>query len=434
MSAKKIIMICFIWSLIFVASTSARELIKNGEFDDSFTNWTDWKISDAVNYVKSIDKTGVLSGLNSAKFDFITGSDTDWHMQFHYAAFATQKTANYYVSFKAGFDGIVESVILPATIRDPLTNVDPIIMQYNADLPLIPHAAFETFQFVYAADTSLASTQLNFFLGGHDDVLFWIDAVSIIEEGPFWLNTPFENMDDAVEVKCNVYPDSAFKGLVGLCQGEASSEDDLVCGLYFEPGGTLKVLNGTVLQADEPIEYEMDTRISVTVLANISKQRYDVKVKPSGSSEKTLATGYAFKKPVSSLNHIVTNTNINPDDGGRPMTSLRIAGIETAAKTVVEKTRKLPTQADLIQNYPNPFNPATTIEFSLAVPEHVSIDIFNTAGAHVKNVIKQSCPAGRSEIHWNATDKTGRKVPSGVYYVRLKSDRIHQVHKMMLLR
>ena len=431
---KKININSFTLIFILMSSISARELITNGEFDNGYSGWTDWKISDAVTYEKSIDTTGVFSGPNSAKFDIFVGSDTDWHIQFHNTSFTSQKTAKYHVSFNAGFDGSMDTFVLPAALRNTSNDADPILKQYNAELPYLLDAGSESFQFVYEADTTINSTHLNLFLGGYSEAELWIDAVSIIEEGPFWLNTPFENMDDAVEVKFSVYPDSAFKGVVGLCQGEAASDDDLVCGLVFDPDGTMKAINGSALQADESVPYEMNQRISVTIFASIAKQVYDVFVKPSGQSEMTLASGYAFRKAVNGLDNIVSNTDTLPENGGRPMTGMGVSGIKTTAKTHVESSAGLPAEFAVIRNFPNPFNPTTTITFSLAVPEHVSVDIFDTAGAHIRNLMNEHRAAGRSEIRWDSTDPNGRHVASGVYYVRLKTDQQNKIHKMMLLR
>jgi len=434
MSRKITILLTF--TLFFTAQSPARELVKAGEFDNGFARWTDWKISDAVTYEKSIDETGLLSGPNSAKFYIFTGSTTDWHIQFHYESFATQKSAKYYVSFMAGFDGIMESFIMPAAIRNPNTDVSPILLQHDTDLQFISEAAEHPVQFLYQADTSLANTQLNFFLGGHDDVEIWIDAVSIIEEGPFWLNEPFENMNDAVEVKFYVYPDSAFNGIVALTNGNASSHDDIVCALFFNPDGFLQVLNGQTFQADAAVTYELDKRIQVTVFADIVKQRYDVSVKPTGGGETKIATNYAFKQNVSSLNNLVTHVDIDPASGGRPLTGMRVTGIKTTAKTkVIEKTKtEMPAQTRLLQNYPNPFNPLTAIQFSLAHTERVSLKIFDINGTRVKNLVAGQYPAGCFEVVWDATDEKGHVVPSGVYYAQFKAGKTSHVRKMLLIR
>ncbi len=436
MNVIKSAVIWFISIFFVISPAAARELVRNGEFNDNFAGWTDWKISDTVVYNKSIDETGVLSGPHSAKFDIFSGSDTDWHIQFHYKDFATQKTAKYYVSFKAGFDGVAGSYALPVAVRNPLNDASPVIMQHNEYIPYISQAATKVHQFVFEADTLLTNTQLNFFLGGSNDIVIWIDDVSIVEEGPFWLNQPLENMTGLVEVKYNVYPDSAFKGIVGMSNGKASSNDDIVCGLYFGPDGYLKALHGQTLQADTDITYEENTGISVTLLANIPGQTYDLTVRPHGQSETVLASGYDFKMNAASLNYLVTNVNIDPDDGGRPMTGMRVGSVKVSNITQVakEKHTALPAGSGLAQNYPNPFNSATTIEFSVAAKQPVSLQIYNLSGTKVKDLFNRPCAAGRYKIRWNGTNETDQPVPSGVYYARFIAGPRSFVKKMLLVR
>ena len=121
---NKIIISSIILISILMSSLSARELIKNGEFNNSFTGWTDWKLSEAIVYDKSIDTTGLLSGPNSALFDILAGSSTDWHIQFHNSDFISQRTANYYISYKAGFDGPMETLSLPCAVPCKLSKSD----------------------------------------------------------------------------------------------------------------------------------------------------------------------------------------------------------------------------------------------------------------------------------------------------------------------
>ena len=88
-------------------------------------------------------------------------------------------------------------------------------------------------------------------------------------------------------------------------------------------------------------------------------------------------------------------------------------------------------------NYPNPFNPTTTIPFELlpelfeqGKPATVSIRIYNVLeqlvavpkamrhprgdGLPVENL--EYNQAGSYEAYWDGTDRTGRKVASGIYY------------------
>lgn len=55
--------------------------------------------------------------------------------------------------------------------------------------------------------------------------------------------------------------------------------------------------------------------------------------------------------------------------------------------------------------------------------------IFDSFGKKIKTLI----PANRSDIRWNLTDQSNRKVPSGTYYYRLISDDIYETGKIIII-
>jgi hypothetical protein len=69
--------------------------------------------------------------------------------------------------------------------------------------------------------------------------------------------------------------------------------------------------------------------------------------------------------------------------------------------------------------HPNPFNPSTTIEFSLAKPEHARLAIYTIDGRHVRTLVDGSLGSGPQSATWDGTDRTGRTVGSGTYFFRL---------------
>ncbi len=107
---------------------------------------------------------------------------------------------------------------------------------------------------------------------------------------------------------------------------------------------------------------------------------------------------------------------------------------QTPTDTPDDNLILLPTSIAVSQNYPNPFNPSTTIEYSLDHRDHVSIDIYNSLGEFIKQVIDETKAAGRYQVVWNGTDQRGRQVATGVYFYRVKIGDQEASKKMLLLK
>ena len=93
------------------------------------------------------------------------------------------------------------------------------------------------------------------------------------------------------------------------------------------------------------------------------------------------------------------------------------------------EAKQVPDNFVLSQNYPNPFNPSTTIQYSIPESGNVSLQIFNTLGEEVANLVNEYQEPGIYKVNFNAEN-----LSSGVYYYRLESGRFSQTHKMILLR
>lgn len=89
---------------------------------------------------------------------------------------------------------------------------------------------------------------------------------------------------------------------------------------------------------------------------------------------------------------------------------------------------------ELNQNYPNPFNNQTLIRFSLYEAGSAAIRIFNVAGQEVKVLLDEFKPAGNYNASWNATNKFGQPVASGVYFFQLEFQGFIQKKEAILLK
>lgn len=83
---------------------------------------------------------------------------------------------------------------------------------------------------------------------------------------------------------------------------------------------------------------------------------------------------------------------------------------------VVSVDAGLPKQFQLSQNHPNPFNPATTIKFLLPVDANVTIELYNTLGQKVSELLNTELNGGSHEVLFDASGYS-----SGVYYYSMKA-------------
>jgi hypothetical protein len=83
----------------------------------------------------------------------------------------------------------------------------------------------------------------------------------------------------------------------------------------------------------------------------------------------------------------------------------------------------------LFPNYPNPFNPSTTILFAIPEAGNVSIELFDVRGNSVKSFLKRKLSAGYHSVALNGAD-----IPSGVYLIRMWSDKFTAIRKCILLK
>lgn len=101
---------------------------------------------------------------------------------------------------------------------------------------------------------------------------------------------------------------------------------------------------------------------------------------------------------------------------------------------VQEGSRPAPRPATLQPVWPNPFNPSAWIEFDLAAPGAVDLDVYDARGRLVRRLASGWFEAGRHRRHWDGTDASGTRVASGVYLCRLGAAGTSQARTMILAR
>ncbi len=138
---------------------------------------------------------------------------------------------------------------------------------------------------------------------------------------------------------------------------------------------------------------------------------------------------------------IMAHSEIESGDESRmKLTGALLSTSSAQAVRVEGMDLPLPSSFVLEQNYPNPFNPTTTIEFSLgaagdgSLTRHVNLDIYNILGQHVKTMMDEKLVPGNYQVEWDATNRSGQRVASGIYLYRLQIGQESKSKKMLLLK
>lgn len=104
------------------------------------------------------------------------------------------------------------------------------------------------------------------------------------------------------------------------------------------------------------------------------------------------------------------------------------------APTAVDDPTPAPGVHRLLGAWPNPFNPRTEIRFELASATRVTVDVHDVRGRLVRTLIDETRPSGPHRVVWDGTDRSGRRVASGTYFLRFSADDRVQTRKVSLLK
>jgi subtilisin family serine protease len=83
---------------------------------------------------------------------------------------------------------------------------------------------------------------------------------------------------------------------------------------------------------------------------------------------------------------------------------------------------------------PNPFGGNTTLHYSLADKGHVTIRIYDVSGTLVRTVVDKDSKPGWQKVEWNGINNSGRRVSTGVYFVRMETGSFVKTRKLVLIR
>ncbi len=115
------------------------------------------------------------------------------------------------------------------------------------------------------------------------------------------------------------------------------------------------------------------------------------------------------------------------EDGFGDQTEIGAGSDPTDPNSVPEVTAVGPSTGsvggDRLASWPNPTSAArgATISFGLAARGPVDARLFDANGRHVVTLFKGVTGPGEVQLHWDGTDRRGKRVASGVYFYRVES-------------
>ena len=85
--------------------------------------------------------------------------------------------------------------------------------------------------------------------------------------------------------------------------------------------------------------------------------------------------------------------------------------------------------------YPNPFNPQTSIAYTTRAAGRVTMNVYSVDGRLVRTLKQDEyADSGTHEVSWNGLDNVGRRVPSGVYFVKATVGGDTSVYKLSIMK
>jgi len=88
----------------------------------------------------------------------------------------------------------------------------------------------------------------------------------------------------------------------------------------------------------------------------------------------------------------------------------------------------------LHQNYPNPFNPSTRIQYELTTQVHTKIIVYNSLGEEINILVNEIKHSGNHFVEWNGRDSDNNILSSGIYLIKLITDKNTTSIKTILLK
>ena len=98
------------------------------------------------------------------------------------------------------------------------------------------------------------------------------------------------------------------------------------------------------------------------------------------------------------------------------------------------ETNNVPLTFGLGNAYPNPFNNNVILPISLQEPGDVQYSIYDIQGHLIDSGLNKFLVKGKNNIRWNGTDRDGKSVSAGTYFLRVSNKDASITKKIVYLK
>ena len=75
-----------------------------------------------------------------------------------------------------------------------------------------------------------------------------------------------------------------------------------------------------------------------------------------------------------------------------------------------------------------------SIDYSIGERTYIDISVYDVLGQKVKTLVNKKQSAGNYKVNWDATDKIGKPLPSGIYFIKIKNGAERKVAKVIFMK
>ena len=104
-------------------------------------------------------------------------------------------------------------------------------------------------------------------------------------------------------------------------------------------------------------------------------------------------------------------------------------GAVSSAEAVDQPRMRLASQA-----YPNPFSSEVAIAYELPWTTSVTVTIYDASGRLIRTLVDEVKQAGYYTVSWRGDDVHGTRLPTGVYFASIVSEKSKSTSKLLLVR